>query len=136
HAPPANVGGNGRTAAAASVSSLETQEAAGTVPARCAHCGEPCPCDAPLRESRRFCCAGCETVFALLTDSGLGQFYELADRPGKKMGSPPAPSQWAFLDQESVRSKLVDFSDGRQASVRFLLPSIHCVACVWLLENL
>jgi Cu+-exporting ATPase len=35
-----------------------------------------------------------------------------------------------------VRSKLLDFDDGRQARVRFFLPTIHCVACVWLLENL
>jgi len=35
-----------------------------------------------------------------------------------------------------VQERLLDFTDGRQARVTLHLPTIHCVACVWLLENL
>jgi Cu+-exporting ATPase len=35
-----------------------------------------------------------------------------------------------------VRQRLVDFSDSRLTRVRFRVPAIHCIACVWLLENL
>jgi P-type Cu+ transporter len=35
-----------------------------------------------------------------------------------------------------VQAKLLDFTDGRSSRVTFQVPSIHCVACVWLLENL
>lgn len=44
--------------------------------------------------------------------------------------------RWAFLDEPSVTEKLLEFRDGRSARVRFHLPAIHCVACIWLLENL
>ena len=31
---------------------------------------------------------------------------------------------------------LLDFHKGSHAKVTFSIPAIHCVACVWLLENL
>jgi Cu+-exporting ATPase len=40
------------------------------------------------------------------------------------------------LDDPEVRGRVVDFADGRTTRVTFRIPSIHCVACVWLLENL
>ncbi len=75
-------------------------------------------------------------MFALLTESGLGQFYELGSRPGARVGETTTPRQWAFLDDPEVQEKLLDFADERQAKVTLHLPTIHCVACVWLLENL
>ncbi len=44
--------------------------------------------------------------------------------------------QFAFLDEPTVRQRLVDFSDHRITRITFRLPAIHCIACVWLLENL
>jgi Cu+-exporting ATPase len=41
-----------------------------------------------------------------------------------------------FLDDPAVREKLLDYADARQAKATLHLPAIHCVACVWLLENL
>ena len=37
---------------------------------------------------------------------------------------------------QRVREQLVDFSDSKTTRVTFRLPAIHCIACVWLLENL
>ena len=109
---------------------------AGGKPARCFHCGERCPSTAVVEGGRDFCCLGCQTVFALLTESGLGQFYELDSRPGTRVGQTTTRRQWAFLDDATVQEKLLDFADERQAKVTLHLPAIHCVACVWLLENL
>jgi Cu+-exporting ATPase len=67
---------------------------------------------------------------------GLGQFYELASTPGTRVGRNVEQSRWAFLDEPAVREKLLDFADEQRARVTFHLPAIHCVACVWLLENL
>ncbi len=75
-------------------------------------------------------------MFALLTESGLGQFYELASMPGARVGRTTEQRQWAFLDDPAVQEKLLDFADERRAKITLHLPAIHCVACVWLLENL
>jgi len=63
-------------------------------------------------------------------------FYELASAPGTRVGSTTARRQWAFLDELAVQEKLLDFADEHRAKVTLHLPAIHCVACVWLLENL
>ncbi len=83
-----------------------------------------------------FCCLGCQTVFSLLQENGLGQFYDLNVAPGTRMTGAATAAKWVFLDDPAVRAQLLDFADDRQARVTLQLPAIHCVACVWLLENL
>ncbi len=101
----------------------------------CTHCGLPCG-GSPLRDgTRRFCCAGCQTVFGLLSDRGLDEFYRLGGAQGVRGGEADDPSRFAFLDTPEVRAALVDYSDGRRTRVTFRVPAIHCVACVWLLEH-
>jgi len=50
-------------------------------------------------------------------------------------GTPPS-GKWACLDDPDVQRRLLDFTDGQLSRVTFHIPAIHCVACVWLLENL
>jgi len=115
----------------ASLPSSTTREAA-----RCRHCGERCGREAKNAGGDCFCCSGCLAVFTLLTESGLGQFYELAPTPGTPVGERKPRQAWAFLDEPAVRQSLLDFEEKERASVRFHVPAIHCLACVWLLENL
>ena len=102
----------------------------------CFHCGSRCGADSFQREDRAFCCQGCLSVFELLTENGLTDFYALDQRAGIKISSGFAPDKFAYLDVPSVREQLVDFSDSKTTRVTFRLPAIHCIACVWLLENL
>ena len=102
----------------------------------CFHCGEPCPDGSFALEEKPFCCLGCQTVFSLLQENGLGQFYELNAAPGIRIRTVSTAAKWAFLDDPAVREKLLDYADARRAKVTLHLPAIHCVACVWLLENL
>ncbi|MDD5141063.1 MAG: heavy metal translocating P-type ATPase metal-binding domain-containing protein [Verrucomicrobiales bacterium] len=102
----------------------------------CFHCGEACADDSFSLEGKSFCCFGCQTVFSLLHENGLEQFYELNSRPGIRIRSPVAAAKWAFLDDPVVQEKLFDYADKTQVKVTLHLPAIHCVACVWLLENL
>ncbi len=102
----------------------------------CFHCGTPCASDSIAKENRSFCCHGCQTVFELLAENGLGQFYELSADAGRRMERPADAEKFRFLDEPSVRSRLVDFDDGKVTRVTLHLPAINCVACVWLLENL
>ncbi len=85
---------------------------------------------------KAFCCFGCQTVFSLLRESGLEQFYQLQTAPGTRIRAASAAAKWAFLDDPTVAEKLLDYADLKQAKVTLHLPAIHCVACVWLLENL
>jgi Cu+-exporting ATPase len=104
--------------------------------AGCFHCGEPCSGNTLALDGKSFCCFGCQTVFSLLRENGLGQFYELNAAPGTRIRAITAAAKWKFLDDPAVQEKLFDFADGTQAKVTLHLPAIHCVACVWLLENL
>jgi Cu+-exporting ATPase len=71
-----------------------------------------------------------------LAESGLERFYELNRHPGIRVRNAPEHDHWTFLDEPGLQSKLLDFTDGKTSRVTFQIPSIHCVACVWLLENL
>ncbi len=102
----------------------------------CFHCGTPCPAHPPRLVDKAFCCQGCLTVYQLLAENGLDQFYELNRHPGQRVGAAAGAARFACLDEPAVQEQLLDFHDGRTSRVRFRLPAIHCIACVWLLENL
>jgi Cu+-exporting ATPase len=102
----------------------------------CFHCGLPCVEGAIEHEGKFFCCDGCRLVHDILLQSHLGQFYDLNQHPGSRPSAAVDSNQWVHLDDPAVRAKLTDFDDGRTCRVTFQIPSIHCVACVWLLENL
>ena len=105
-------------------------------PAACFHCGEPCPDPNLTKDDKAFCCRGCLFVHDLLAESGLGQFYDLSRHPGVRIRRPAKREQWAYLDDPALQQQLLDFTDGKVSHVTFQVPAIHCVACVWLLENL
>ena len=50
----------------------------------CYHCGDSCKEDHLQFDGRDFCCQGCKAVYGLLQESGLCDYYELADQPGVK----------------------------------------------------
>jgi len=102
----------------------------------CYHCGEPCSDESYEKNRRVFCCHGCLVVHDLLAENGLSQFYELIDYPGTRIHPESAQKHWSFLDDPKVAQGLLDFTDGERSRVTFKIPAIHCVACVWLLENL
>ncbi|MEI7533923.1 MAG: heavy metal translocating P-type ATPase metal-binding domain-containing protein [Verrucomicrobiae bacterium] len=102
----------------------------------CLHCGEPCRERSFALADKDFCCLGCQTVYTLLQENGLAQFYTLNPRAGVRIGAPAAAEKWRFLDDPAVAEKLFDYADKTQVKVTLHLPAIHCVACVWLLENL
>jgi len=103
---------------------------------QCFHCGDPCPDELFSRGEKVFCCQGCLAVHEVLAASGLDRFYQLAERPGVRVREPAQQERWTCLDDPAVRARLLDFADGGISRVTFRLPAIHCVACVWLLENL
>jgi Cu+-exporting ATPase len=113
-----------------------TAQAQHSTSTQCFHCGEPVGRGLFAYDGKVFCCQGCMTVFQLLTENGLDDFYSMNAAAGVRIKAPVGDSQYAYLDDAAVRAKLVDYSDDKITKVTFRAPAIHCIACVWLLENL
>ncbi len=101
----------------------------------CYHCGADC-FDTIVVEDKHFCCEGCKMVFKLLDENGLCQYYDLSDMPGLTAKGHFVSEKYNYLDNAAISEQLIQFKLGEQAHVVFYLPQIHCVSCVWLLENL
>ena len=102
----------------------------------CFHCGTLCRNKIFQREEKFFCCHGCLTVFQILSENGLAEFYNLSATAGVRVTATATADRYLFLDEPLVRDRLIDFTSDRVTRVTFHIPSIHCIACVWLLENL
>lgn len=100
----------------------------------CFHCGEAC-LDVEIRhDEKSFCCQGCKMVYEILHEHELGYYYDLQENPG--ISPKETAGKFDFLDNEAIVEKLLEFSDGKTQVVNFLIPSIHCSSCIWILENL
>ncbi|MAL60332.1 MAG: heavy metal translocating P-type ATPase [Flavobacteriaceae bacterium] len=102
--------------------------------AHCYHCGDLCESKAILHNEKTFCCQGCVTVFDILNDNDLSYYYDLEKTPG--ISPNEIASKFDFLENQSIVDKLIEFTDGNTQIVSFLIPSIHCSSCIWVLENL
>ncbi len=100
----------------------------------CFHCGETCQEEVIHHDGHEFCCHGCKTVYTLLQDTGLTTYYEIENSPGANMRQDRASRD--FLDLEEVQKQFIDFSEDSVNKVTFYLPTVHCSACIWLLEKL
>ena len=101
----------------------------------CYHCGEPCLEETIQFDNNSFCCNGCQTVYEILNQNDLCDYYRLEQMPGispkvAKLG------KFAYLDNEEIKEQLLDFKDGEIEKSTFYIPQIHCSSCLWLLENL
>ena len=101
----------------------------------CFHCGEQCDRNTKPIQEKYFCCVGCQTVYELLQDKDLCGYYDFEQR-GTPSFKEARNSRFDFLEDETVRSQLIQFSDGTIAKTTLRLPTIHCASCIWLLENL
>ena len=105
----------------------------------CAHCGEDCGKDPVIYDGKPFCCHGCRTVYQLLEENRMGQYYSLMDIPqGVRAAEDDttSSSRFAFLDRDEIKQQMLEFSNEQFARVTFYIPAIHCSSCIWLLENL
>lgn len=103
-----------------------------SAPATCYHCGNECPDETIHIEEKNFCCDGCKTVYQILDQNNLCQYYEI----DKTAGVRPQIARLAFLDNAEIINQLIDFQNDEIIKVSFYIPSIHCSSCLYLLENL
>jgi len=100
----------------------------------CFHCGDDCNDTLIEHKEKSFCCYGCKTVFDILNDNDLNYYYDLEQAPGVTPNI--VAGKYNFLDNPSIVEKLLEFNDESTQIVSFLIPSIHCSSCIWVLENL
>lgn len=100
----------------------------------CFHCGERCD-TIVLSGDKSFCCAGCKAVYEILSSNNLCQYYTFDAKAGLSQQN-HADTSYDYLDDSQVRKKIVLFDSERLAKVSFVVPAIHCISCIWLLENL
>lgn len=100
----------------------------------CYHCGEPAS-DSLWMDDKPFCCFGCKTVYEILQENNLCEYYDLEKNPGIQLRHVSEES-YAFLDESDIRKKVLTFDSPTFARVQFYVPAIHCVSCIWLMENL
>lgn len=101
----------------------------------CFHCGDPCVSTNIVYKDKAFCCRGCRTVFQILSDNDLTEYYEIENIPGIKKEA-EVFSDFTYLDIPEIKEKLLTFADAENERVTLSIPGIHCSSCIWLLENL
>jgi Cu+-exporting ATPase len=102
----------------------------------CFHCGDTIVRERVLLEDKVFCCDGCKTVYNILQQNNLCNYYTIEKTPGSSLKNTIQESKYAFLDLPEIQEQVLDFNDGKTARVTFYIPSIHCSSCIWLLEKL
>ncbi len=101
----------------------------------CYHCGDNCQDDSIYIEDKFFCCNGCKTVYELLNEKKLCNYYSIQTSPGVTAHT-ISLKKYEYLDDEKTISDLIDFKDENHSSVTLSVPQMHCSSCIWLLENL
>ncbi len=102
----------------------------------CFHCGNEMFDDTIHLDQKAFCCSGCKMVYELLNENDLCTYYELNENPGVLQNKSKRKDKFAFLDDNEISNKLIQFKNTTQSHVTFYIPQIHCSSCLWLLENI
>lgn len=102
----------------------------------CFHCGANTR-NPVLYDEKHFCCSGCKSVYQILEENNLCQFYDLSEKPGQTIAeNQQEQHKFGFLKDPQILSKLTQFEDENQLHITFYLPQVHCSSCLYLLENL
>jgi Cu+-exporting ATPase len=101
---------------------------------QCYHCGNDCLDESYHFEEKDFCCIGCQSVYTILSENQLCNYYTYNIKPGKTQKS--KADHYNYLDEPKIATSLLDFSDENISIITLYIPAIHCSSCLWLLEHL
>ena len=102
----------------------------------CFHCGDACADSSIAIGEKVFCCHGCKTVFEILNTNELCDYYQIEDNPGLSPKQDLVTGRFEYLDDQTVRDQIIEFSGTQMEKVTFHTPGMHCASCIWLLEKL
>jgi Cu2+-exporting ATPase len=96
----------------------------------CRHCATPFAEDSGVDG---FCCAGCEQVFTLIQNEGLGDYYQWQDRAAQPLKERALSGlDMASLSQAQSRIE----ADAASGEAVFKAEGMSCMGCAWLIERL
>lgn len=103
---------------------------------QCDHCNEPVITPFKNKEGQYFCCSGCMQVFAIIHHYQLDYFYTIQQETGDYTKSQKSQHNYQFdyLDNEEVIKRYTKSTE-QGFEVSFYLEGIHCLACLWLIEQ-
>jgi Cu+-exporting ATPase len=99
----------------------------------CHHCGADSSRYPVSADGLQFCCHGCETVFHILKDHNLCDYYQYESHPGVRKSSVQLPSD---EELQVIASEFTIYQDDQRQLCTLEIPEMHCASCVWLLEKL
>ncbi len=102
---------------------------------KCFHCGDSCSDESLCIDDKYFCCLGCKTVYEMLNQKQMCDYYSLETAPGISPANIPV-RKFDYLDDPETIQRLIDFKNEEITSITFYVPQMHCSSCIWLLENL
>ncbi|MCB0279406.1 MAG: heavy metal translocating P-type ATPase metal-binding domain-containing protein, partial [Calditrichaeota bacterium] len=102
----------------------------------CYHCGETCSDQLIRLDGKSFCCSSCSSIYKLLSDAQMDNYYRLNTAAGNKLSHEINDDQFEYLYNTEVLDDILRYKDQNRHTVLINLPAIHCSSCVWLLERL
>ncbi len=113
------------------------------VPSLCTHCDEEIVIPIYNAEDKclknPFCCQGCLTVFNVIHQKGLNDYYDIKNNSTVYKRRAPVElksEKFAYLDNEDFIKEYSYRNDEKLHTMEFYLEGIHCLACLWLVEKL
>ncbi|MXO05686.1 heavy metal translocating P-type ATPase metal-binding domain-containing protein [Flavobacterium sp. HBTb2-11-1] len=101
----------------------------------CFHCGLTIEQNEEIDfDNKKFCCAGCKTVYEIFSINDLTSYYDFEKSPGATPQD--IKGKYDFLENETILAKVLEFQEGNTSIVSLNIPHIHCSSCIWILENL
>ncbi|MDQ8206983.1 heavy metal translocating P-type ATPase metal-binding domain-containing protein [Coraliomargarita sp. SDUM461003] len=98
---------------------------------RCKHCATPYTIERSGVDG--FCCAGCQQVYQLIQQEGLGDYYRLQDR----VAQPLKDRELTEVDALALRRAQVEVEAGSESGrAVFEVEGMSCMGCAWLVERL
>lgn len=101
----------------------------------CDHCHSSISEHEVIRQQQHyFCCSGCQTLFNVLNQTGLANFYDILDSENRQAQKAAFSDQYEYLKDAEF---LQDFAqDDLKTRFHFYIDGIECLACSWVMQNI
>lgn len=111
---------------------------------KCIHCDEPVLTayyndEIDPQKNNPFCCMGCLTVYEVLSQKGLDEYYQIKKLAGAIRRRQPAKvvtSNYSFIDTPEFLQEYTYLNFQKLNTMQFYVEGVHCLACLWLIEKL
>lgn len=102
----------------------------------CVHCFDRAPHPYFDDKNNPFCCNGCKSVYTILQENNLSEFYNLQDKSDIYTLRNNKTISFTYLDNPETSGSFVSFDNQGNKTLSLYLEGVHCIACLWLIEKL